>query len=106
VLEIKLSKYYMNNIGKSLGFYIVSWRNSYCICFSSLITAEKTTVLYNVSWETFEAYLRDTAENRGSRFAYDYGTLESYDSTVWTRKPENSILQINIYFSRRIKNLN
>ncbi|ALB39445.1 hypothetical protein AA650_02290 [Anabaena sp. WA102] len=40
------------------------------------ITAEQRTVLYNVSWETFEALLRDTGEDRGSRFAYDCGTLE------------------------------
>ncbi|MBE9034731.1 Uma2 family endonuclease [aff. Roholtiella sp. LEGE 12411] len=38
--------------------------------------AEQRTVLHNVSWETFEALLRDTAEDRGSRFAYDCGTLE------------------------------
>lgn len=40
------------------------------------ITAEQRTVLYNVSWDTFEALLRDTGEDRGSRFAYDCGTLE------------------------------
>lgn len=40
------------------------------------ITAEQRTVLYNLSWETFEALLRDTGEHRGSRFAYDCGTLE------------------------------
>ncbi len=40
------------------------------------IIAEQRTVLYNVSWETFEALLRDTGEDRGSRFAYDCGTLE------------------------------
>lgn len=40
------------------------------------IPAEQRTVLYNVSWETFEALLRDTGEDRGSRFAYDCGTLE------------------------------
>ena len=40
------------------------------------IPAEQRTVLYNVSWETFEALLRDTGEGRGSRFAYDCGTLE------------------------------
>ncbi|MBW4612018.1 MAG: Uma2 family endonuclease [Desmonostoc vinosum HA7617-LM4] len=40
------------------------------------IPAEQRTVLNNVSWETFEALLKDTGENRGSRFAYDGGTLE------------------------------
>ncbi|MHC5595714.1 MAG: Uma2 family endonuclease [Nostoc sp.] len=38
--------------------------------------AEQRTVLHNVSWETFEALLRDTGEDRGSRFAYDCGILE------------------------------
>ncbi|MBD2388074.1 Uma2 family endonuclease [Cylindrospermum sp. FACHB-282] len=38
--------------------------------------AEQRTVLHNVSWDTFEALLRDTGEDRGSRFAYDCGTLE------------------------------
>ncbi|MEA5550208.1 Uma2 family endonuclease [Anabaena cylindrica UHCC 0172] len=40
------------------------------------IAAEQRTVLYNVSWDTFEALLRDTGEHRSSRFAYDCGTLE------------------------------
>lgn len=38
--------------------------------------AEQRTVLENVSWETFEALLRETGEHRGSRFAYDRGILE------------------------------
>ncbi|MEH2352420.1 Uma2 family endonuclease [Nostoc sp.] len=41
-----------------------------------LTPAEQRTVLQNISWETFEALLRDTGENRGSRFAYDCGVLE------------------------------
>jgi Uma2 family endonuclease len=38
--------------------------------------AEQRVVLQNISWETFEALLKETGENRGSRFAYDCGTLE------------------------------
>jgi Uma2 family endonuclease len=38
--------------------------------------AEQRTVLYNISWQTFEALLQETGEDRGSRFAYDCGTLE------------------------------
>ncbi|MBW4423514.1 MAG: Uma2 family endonuclease [Nostoc desertorum CM1-VF14] len=37
---------------------------------------EQRTLLHNISWETFEALLRDTGEDRGSRFAYDCGVLE------------------------------
>ncbi|MEH1898953.1 MAG: Uma2 family endonuclease [Nostoc sp.] len=39
-------------------------------------SAEQKTVLHNISWETFEALLRDTGKDRGSRFAYDCGVLE------------------------------
>lgn len=39
-------------------------------------SAEQRTVLRNISWQTFEALLRDTGEDRGSRFAYECGTLE------------------------------
>ncbi len=38
--------------------------------------AEHRTVLPNISWETFEALLRETGEDRGWRFAYDGSTLE------------------------------
>ena len=38
--------------------------------------AEQRTVLQNISWETFETLLKETGEHRGSRFAYDCGTLE------------------------------
>ena len=38
--------------------------------------AEQRTVLCNISWQTFETLLRETGEDRGSRFAYDCGTLE------------------------------
>lgn len=38
--------------------------------------AEQRTVLQNISWETFETLLRETGKDRGSRFAYDCGTLE------------------------------
>lgn len=38
--------------------------------------AEQRTVLQNISWETFETLLRETGEDRGSRFAYDCGNLE------------------------------
>ena len=40
------------------------------------IFAEQRTILHNISWQTFEALLKDTGEYRGSRFAYDCGTLE------------------------------
>jgi len=38
--------------------------------------AEQRTVLHNISWETFETLLAETGEHRGSRFAYEDGTLE------------------------------
>jgi Uma2 family endonuclease len=39
-------------------------------------TAEQRTVLRNISWETFATLLKETGEDRGSRFAYDCGILE------------------------------
>lgn len=38
--------------------------------------AEQRIVLRNISWETFETLLKETGEDRGSRFVYDCGTLE------------------------------
>lgn len=38
--------------------------------------AEQRIVLHNISWQTFETLLKETGEDRGSRFAYDGGTLE------------------------------
>jgi Uma2 family endonuclease len=43
---------------------------------TSLTPAESRVVLHNISWETFETLLKETGENRGSRFAYDCGTME------------------------------
>ncbi|BAY07753.1 hypothetical protein NIES2098_08750 [Calothrix sp. NIES-2098] len=51
---------------------------------------ERRTVLYNVSWETFEALLRDTGEDRGSRFAYDCGTLEIMTPLFEHENPKNN----------------
>ncbi len=39
-------------------------------------SAEQRTVLHNISWETFETLLRETGDDRGSRFAHDGSTLE------------------------------
>jgi Uma2 family endonuclease len=50
--------------------------NSSNMSLAISISAEQRTVLHNISWETFEALLKDTAEDRSSRFAYDDGTLE------------------------------
>ena len=38
--------------------------------------SEQRTVLQNISWQTFIALLRETGSDRGTRFAYDCGTLE------------------------------
>jgi Uma2 family endonuclease len=43
---------------------------------ANLTIAEQRIVLRNISWETFETLLQETGEDRGSRFAYDCGTLE------------------------------
>lgn len=43
---------------------------------ATLPLAEQRTVLQNISWQTFEALLKETGGDRGSRFAYDCGILE------------------------------
>ena len=55
------------------------------------IIAEQRTVLYNLSWETFEALLRDTGEHRGSRFAYDCGTLEIMTPLFEHENPKSNL---------------
>jgi Uma2 family endonuclease len=52
--------------------------------------AEQRTVLYDVSWDTFESLLKDTGENRGSRFAYDCGTLEIMTPLFEHEKPKGN----------------
>lgn len=55
------------------------------------IIAEQRTVLYNISWQTFEALLHDTGENRGSRFAYDCGTLEIMTPLFEHENPKSNL---------------
>jgi Uma2 family endonuclease len=55
------------------------------------IIAEQRTVLYNISWQTFEALLQETGENRGSRFAYDCGTLEIMTPLFEHENPKSNL---------------
>jgi Uma2 family endonuclease len=50
--------------------------------------AEQRTVLLNISWQTFEALLQETGEDRGSRFAYDCGTLEIMSPLLGHENPK------------------
>jgi Uma2 family endonuclease len=43
---------------------------------ATITPAEQRIVLHNISWQTFETLLKETGEDRGSRFAYDCGMLE------------------------------
>ena len=47
-----------------------------CKMIATSVPAEQRTILHNISWKTFETLLAETGEHRGSRFAYDCGTLE------------------------------
>lgn len=49
---------------------------NYLDMVTTLTLAEQRTILHNISWETFETLLKETGEDRVSRFAYDCGTLE------------------------------
>lgn len=45
-------------------------------------------MLQNISWQTFEALLRETGSDRGTRFAYDCGTLEIMTPLYEHEKPK------------------
>ncbi|MCF4966133.1 Uma2 family endonuclease [Nostoc sp. CMAA1605] len=64
--------------------------------------AEQRTVLHNVSWETFEALLRDTGENRGSRFAYDCGTLEIMTPLFEHENPKSNFSNLIIVLAEEL----
>ncbi|HAG85773.1 MAG TPA: hypothetical protein DD379_06890 [Cyanobacteria bacterium UBA11162] len=53
--------------------------------------AEQRTVLRNISWETFEAILTETGEDRGSRFAYDGSTLEIMTPLFEHENPKSNL---------------
>ena len=53
--------------------------------------AEQRTVLHNISWQTFEALLKETGEDRGSRFAYDCGTLEIMTPLFAHENPKSNL---------------
>jgi Uma2 family endonuclease len=58
---------------------------------ATLPQAEQRTVLRNISWETFEALLKETGEDRGSRFAYDGGTLEIMTPLIGHENPKSNL---------------
>ena len=51
----------------------------------------QTVVLNDISWDEFEAILKDLGESRGSRIAYDRGTLE-----IMTPLPEHEVNKVYI----------
>ena len=53
--------------------------------------AEQRTVLRNISWQTFETLLKETGEDRGSRFAYDCGTLEIMTPLFGHENPKSNL---------------
>lgn len=53
--------------------------------------AEQRTVLHNISWQTFETLLQETGEDRGSRFAYDCGTLEIMTPLFEHENPKSNL---------------
>ena len=51
----------------------------------------QTVILNDISWDEFEAILKDLGESRGSRIAYDRGTLE-----IMTPLPEHEVNKVYI----------
>lgn len=58
---------------------------------TTLPQAEQRTVLRNISWQTFETLLKETGEDRGSRFAYDCGTLEIMTPLIGHENPKSNL---------------
>jgi Uma2 family endonuclease len=58
---------------------------------TTLTQAEQRTVLRNISWQTFETLLKETGEDRGSRFAYDCGTLEIMTPLIGHENPKSNL---------------
>ena len=56
-----------------------------------IVPPGQTVVLENISWSEFEAILEDLGEHRGSRIAYDSGTL-----SIMTPLPEHEINKVYI----------
>jgi Uma2 family endonuclease len=58
---------------------------------TTLTQAEQRTVLRNISWQTFETLLKETGEDRASRFAYDCGTLEIITPLIGHENPKSNL---------------
>src|SRR5438093_184191 len=68
------------------GFTATRWR------METLVgPAEQRTLLYDISWETYERLLVDLAESGGTRLTYDTGTLE-----IMSPLPEHEELRHNL----------
>lgn len=65
--------------------------------------AEQRTVLHNISWETFEALLKETGEDRGSRFAYDCGTLEIMTPLFQHENPKSNFSNFIIALAEELE---
>jgi len=63
------------------------------------IPAEQRTVLPNISWETLEALLRETGEDRGWRFAYDGSTLELMTPLFEHENPKSNFGNLIIFLA-------
>lgn len=65
--------------------------------------AEQRTVLRNISWETFETLLKETGEDRGSRFAYDCGTLEIMTPLFEHENPKSNLSNFIIALAEELE---
>ena len=63
------------------------------------IPAEQRTVLPNISWETLEALLIETGEDRGWRFAYDGSTLELMTPLFEHENPKSNFGNLIIFLA-------
>lgn len=56
-------------------------------------SAEQRVLLYNISWQTFKAMLTEMGSERGSRLAYDSGTVEIM-SPLMPHENSNRLIEV------------
>lgn len=61
---------------------------------TTVAPAEQRVLLHNISWQTFKTMLVEMGSQRGSRLAYDEGTLEIMTSLM---PHENSNRLIEVF---------
>ncbi len=71
--------------------------------FTTLVCGEKRILRHNVSWEEFENILTEMGDTRGSRVAYDQGTLEIFMPSKTHEYYKEIIAHLIIYLADELE---